>query len=146
VTEPGKDGAEKYVVPKDKKKKGAKGSEIAKGSAKKTLPEKLELIEAFEPEKLEMAEAGAYRERMILMNRIDIYRLFITVIIISGEIKYPRALTSVEDRELKMFIDELNEFENMVLDVHMNENAIWEKGKTCEKQILQLFTSFFKYK
>lgn len=78
------------------------------------------------------------------MNRIDIYRLFITVIIISSEIKYPRPLSSIEERELKMFIEELNKFENMVLDLKINENMIWDKGRTCEKQILQLFSNFFK--
>jgi hypothetical protein len=92
----------------------------------------------------DISESQIYRERMILMNRIDIYRLFITVIIISAEIKYPRKLTSVEERELKIFIEQLNEFENMVLNLNINEHNIWEKGKTCEKQILQLFTNFFK--
>jgi hypothetical protein len=50
----------------------------------------------------------------------------------------------VEERELELFIEQLSEFENMVLDMNINENTIWEKGKTCEKHILQLFTNFFK--
>jgi hypothetical protein len=104
----------------------------------------LDVVESMNLDKLDLMESQTYRERMILMNRIDIYRLFITVIIISGEIKYPRALTSVEERELKLFIDQLNEFEYMVLDMNANENYIWEKGKTIEKHILQLFTDFFK--
>jgi hypothetical protein len=77
------------------------------------------------------------------MNRIDIYRLFITIIIISSEIKYPRVLTNVEEKELKEFINELTGFENLVLDLNIDENVIWEKGKVCEKQALQLFSRFF---
>jgi hypothetical protein len=145
VVEPKTDTAAKAQA-QGRKTKEIKPQEAKKASPKMNLKKKLELIEALEPEKMDMSEADSYRERMILMNRIDIYRLFITVIIISGVIKYPRELTNVEERELKMFIDELNEFENMVLDVNINENEIWEKGKTCEKQILQLFTHFFKYK
>ena len=89
----------------------------------------LNIVQSMDMQKLDISEDQTYRERMILMNRIDIYRLFITVIIISGEIKYPRALTSVEERELKVFIEQLNEFENMVLDLNINESIIWEKGK-----------------
>jgi len=94
-------------------------------------------------EKLDLPKGSSYRDRMILMNRIDIYRLFTTVMIISSEIKYPRKLTKIEERELKMYIEELSEFENMILDLSIDENKIWERGKVCEKQILQLFTSFF---
>ena len=106
--------------------------------------EKLQLPHKLDSEDIMLTDERTYRERMILMNRIDIYRLFVTVIIISSEIKYPRILSSVEERELKMFIEELNDFENMLLDLKVNPNMIWEKGKTCEKQILQLFTNFFK--
>ncbi|WP_455392664.1 hypothetical protein [[Eubacterium] cellulosolvens] len=104
----------------------------------------VDVVKAIDLDRVDPSAEQTYRERMILMNRIDIYRLFITVIIISGEIKYPRALTPVEERELKMFIEQLNEFENMVLNLNENENTIWEKGKSCEKDILQLFTNFFK--
>lgn len=104
----------------------------------------MEVLDSFESDRRGLTGRDTYRERMILMNRIDIYRLFITVIIISSEIKYPRPLSSIEERELKMFIEELNKFENMVLDLKINENMIWDKGRTCEKQILQLFSNFFK--
>jgi len=104
----------------------------------------VEVLDSFESDRRGLTGRDTYRERMILMNRIDIYRLFITVIIISSEIKYPRPLSSIEERELKMFIEELNKFENMVLDLKINENMIWDKGRTCEKQILQLFSNFFK--
>jgi hypothetical protein len=120
---------------------------VKKNGSDTSIPkteDSLEVVESVDMDKLELTEDQTYRERMILMNRIDIYRLFITVIIISGEIKYPRALTSIEEREVKVFIEQLNEFENMVLDMNINENIIWEKGKTCEKNILQLFTNFFK--
>ncbi len=126
---------------KDSNKKVDKNKNIFdKEDNKQTI----EVLDPLESEKVDLTGEQSYRERMILMNRIDIYRLFITVIIISGEIKYPRPLTKFEERELKMFIEELNEFENMVLDLNINEGVIWDKGKTCEKQILQLFTNFFK--
>jgi hypothetical protein len=123
----------------DKTTKGSKGKKT-----KKDLGKPMEVLDSFESDRRELTGTDSYRERMILMNRIDIYRLFITVIIISSEIKYPRPLSTIEERELKMFIEELNKFENMVLDLKINENMIWDKGKTCEKQILQLFSNFFK--
>ncbi len=111
---------------------------IGKGSDKKK-----NILDILEPDRLEFLGKYSYRERMILMNRIDIYRLFITIIIISSEIKYPRVLTNIEEKELKEFINELTEFENLVLDLNLDENVIWEKGKVCEKQALQLFSRFF---
>jgi hypothetical protein len=125
-----------------KLKKGDAGKKDKKD--KKQKKEGNEHLDASEPDRIDLMGKYSYRERMILMNRIDIYRLFITVIIISSEIKYPRILSKIEEGELKLFINELSEFENMVLDLRTNENALWEKGKTCEKQILQLFTNFFK--
>jgi hypothetical protein len=121
-----------------------KGEAVTKLEIKPEDREKLQPPHKQSSEDIMLTDERTYRERMILMNRIDIYRLFITVIIISSEIKYPRVLSTVEERELKMFIEELNEFENMLLDTKVNPNLIWEKGKTCEKQILQLFTNFFK--
>lgn len=107
------------------------------------IGDKLDILETFEPDKLDFLGKYSYRERMILMNRIDIYRLFVTIIIISSQIKYPRAITKPEENDLKTFIDELNEFENLLLDLNMDENLIWEKGKVCEKHAIQLFTRFF---
>lgn len=111
---------------------------------KKQKKEGVEYLDTLEPDRIDLMGKYSYRDRMILMNRIDIYRLFITVIIISSEIKNPRILSKIEEGELKLFINELSEFENMVLDLRTDENALWEKGKICEKQILQLFTNFFK--
>ena len=133
------------MEPSETEERPAKvGKDKENKKLKEGSPGTINVLDALEPQKVEFTAGQSYRERMILMNRIDIYRLFITVIIISGVIKYPRALTTVEERELKVFIEELNEFENMVLDLKINENAIWDKGKTCEKQILQLFSKFFK--
>jgi hypothetical protein len=109
----------------------------------KPKSEPLDLISIMEPNKLEFLGKYSYRERMILMNRIDIYRLYITVIILSSQIKYPRALTNIEEKEIKEFIDELSEFENIVLDLNAEEEIIWEKGKVCEKRATQLFSRFF---
>jgi hypothetical protein len=103
----------------------------------------LDVISSLEPEKLEFLGKYSYRERMILMNRIDIYRLYTTVIILSSQIKYPRTLTDIEEKELRDFIKELSEFENLVLDLNVEEDLIWEKGKVCEKQAIQLFNRFF---
>jgi hypothetical protein len=104
---------------------------------------KMDMLDTFESDKLDFMGKYSYRERMILMNRIDIYRLFVTVIIISSQIKYPRAITKPEENDLKTFIEELNEFENLLLDLNLDENLIWEKGKVCEKHAIQLFTRFF---
>lgn len=133
-------------VKKDKKgdkknhkkndKPGIKTGKIVKDNSKK-------ILEALEPDNLEFMGKYSYRERMILMNRIDIYRLFSTVIIVSSQIKYPRKLTNIEEKELKEFITNLTEFEDLVLDLNIDDNLIWEKGKVCEKQALQLFTRFF---
>ncbi len=120
--------------------KSKKGEPKAKAEGSKDKPT---MLDKLKPDKLEFLGGNSYRTRMILMNRIDIYRLFITVMIISSKIKYPRILTKIEERELKMFIDELAEFENMLLNLDINENVVWEKGKVVEKQILQLFTKFF---
>jgi hypothetical protein len=105
--------------------------------------ENLEIMDALEPDKLEFMGKYSFRERMILMNRIDIYRLFATTIILSSKIKYPRAITNVEEKELKYFINNLAEFENLVLDLNIDENVIWDRGKVIEKQAIQLFTRFF---
>ena len=145
--------------PGDKKEKKGKVSKDAKGKAKikgkdavikqVDFKDKLHMLEAFEGDKKDLSDFKSkysYRERMILMNRIDIYRLFTTVMIISSEIKYPRVLTKIEERELRLFIEELNDFENLILDLNANDNLLWEKGKVCEKQILQLFSSFYNKK
>ena len=103
----------------------------------------LNLITDFEPEKMEFLGKYSYRERLILMNRIDIYRIYVTLIILSSQIRYPRALTDIEEKEMKNFIDELSEFEDLVLDLNIEDDIIWEKGKVCEKQATQLFSRFF---
>jgi hypothetical protein len=100
-------------------------------------------ISNLEPEKLEFLGKYSYRERMILMNRIDIYRLYTTVMILSSQIRYPRTMTDIEEKELRDFIKELTEFENLVLDLNIEEDLIWDKGKVCEKQAIQLFNRFF---
>jgi len=123
----------KSTVKKDKKVDLKVGNASAK----------LGFLDVIETDKIDFLGKYSYRERMILMNRIDIYRLYITVIILSSEIKYPRVLLKTEQQELKMFIEELNEFESMILDLNVDENILWEKGKNCEKQILQLFSNFF---
>ena len=127
----------------DKQDKQGKQGKQGKKGWKDTV--KVELIEPKSFDKLAFTgkDKYSYRERMILMNRIDIYRLYVTVIIISSKMKYPRALTIVEERELKMFIEELSELENMILDQQLDANAIWDQGKVCEKQILGLFNTFF---
>jgi hypothetical protein len=129
------DTDELVVVKKDDEKKGEKT--LGKDS------HQLGVISDLQPEKFEFLGKYSYRERMILMNRIDIYRLYTTVIILSSQIRYPRALTDVEEKELLEFIKELSEFENFVLDLNIEDDIIWEKGKVCEKQAIQLFNRFF---
>jgi hypothetical protein len=138
------DVKEVYIKPEDNKLVTVKVDDDGKDTnIVKKRPGHLDVISELEPEKLEFLGKYSYRERMILMNRIDIYRLYTTVIILSSQIRYPRALTDIEEKELREFIKELSEFENLVLDLNNEEDIIWEKGKVCEKQAIQLFNRFF---
>ncbi len=88
----------------------------------------------------------SYRDRMILLNRIDIYRLFLTIVIVSSELKYPRKLDNKEESELQDFIKDLDKFETLILNTGDNEEQIWETGRDCEKRILDIFNKFFSLK
>ena len=85
----------------------------------------------------------SYRDRMILLNRIDIYRLFLTIIIVSSKLKYPRKLNKKEESDLKKFINDLDKFETLILNMNINDDKIWETGRDCEKRILHIFNEFF---
>ena len=88
----------------------------------------------------------SYRDRMILLNRIDIYRLFLTIIIVSSELHYPRNLNKNEESELQSFIKDLDKFETLILNTGGDEEQIWETGRDCERRILDIFNKFFSLK
>jgi hypothetical protein len=85
----------------------------------------------------------SYKDRMILLNRIDIYRLFLTVIIVSSELRYPRNLSSKEEKELQKFIKDLEKFETLILNANIDEDKVWDTGRDIEKRILDIFHQFF---
>ena len=85
----------------------------------------------------------SYRDRMILLNRIDIYRLFLTIIIVSSELRYPRKLNSKEEKELQKFIKDLEKFETLILNSSIDEDKVWDTGRDIEKRILDIFHDFF---
>jgi hypothetical protein len=85
----------------------------------------------------------SYKDRMILLNRIDIYRLFLTVIIVSSELRYPRKLSNKEEKELQKFIKDLETFETLILNASIEEDKVWDTGRDIEKRILDIFHKFF---
>jgi DNA-binding protein H-NS len=87
-----------------------------------------------------------YKDRMILLNRIDIYRLFLTVIIVSSELRYPRKLSSKEEKDLQKFITDLEKFETLILNASIDEDKVWNTGRNIEKRILNIFNQFFSMK
>lgn len=99
----------------------------------------------------ELGEKGegpvfSYKDRMILLNRIDIYRLFLTVIIVSSELRYPRKLNSKEEKDLQKFIKDLEKFETLILNASIDEDKVWDTGRNIEKRILDIFNEFFSMK
>jgi hypothetical protein len=88
----------------------------------------------------------SYKDRMILLNRIDIYRLFLTIIIVSSEVRYPRKLNNKEEKELQKFIKDLEKFETLILNSRIDEDKVWDTGRDIEKRILIIFNQFFSPK